>query len=335
MDYKHFIGIDVSKKWLDFAVVVEGNVLFHLQVNNSKDGISEFMSQLFKQPNYQENTSLFCMEHTGIYNNHLVSFLTKMKTSVCIESGRQIKQSQGIQRGKNDRVDAQRIALYAYKNRNDIRLWTPKREVIVKLKYLLSLRDRLINASKQLSTPVKEDSGFIDKNLTKRIASLSKRTITSLKKDIEAVDDEILQLIQTDVELKRLFAIITSIKGVGAITAVQILITTNEFKDINSPKKFACYCGVAPFEHSSGSSIRGKTRVSQLGNKNVKRLLHMAAMVSVMYNEELKQYYQRKVEAGKNKMLVLNAVRNKLIHRIFSCVKHDRLYENNYQNLLA
>lgn len=335
MDYKHFIGIDVSKKWLDFAVVVEGNVLFHLQVNNSKDGISEFMNQLFKQPNYQANTSLFCMEHTGVYNNHLISFLTKMKTNICIESGRQIKQSQGIQRGKNDKVDAERIALYAYKNRDYIRKWAPKREVVVKLKYLLSLRDRLINASKQLSTPMKEDSGFIDKNLSKRITTLSKRTITSLKKDIADVDEEILQLIQTDVELKRLFTIITSIKGVGAITAAQILITTNEFKDINSPKKFACYCGVAPFEHSSGSSIRGKTRVSQLGNKNVKRLLHMAAMVSVMYNEELKLYYQRKVEAGKNKMLVLNAVRNKLIHRIFSCVKHDRLYENNYQNVLA
>ena len=335
MDYKHFIGIDVSKNWLDFAVVLEGNVLFHLQVNNSKDGISKLMKQLFKQPNYQANTSLFCMEHTGIYNNHLISFLAKIKTNICIESGRQIKQSQGIQRGKNDKVDAQRIALYAYKNRDCIRLWTPKRDVIVKLKYLLSLRDRLINASKQLSTPIKEDSGFVDKSLTKKITSLSKSTIASLKKDIVAVDDEILQLIKADVELNHLFSIITSIKGVGAITAAQILITTNEFKDINSAKKFACYCGIAPFEHSSGSSIRGKTRVSQLGNKNVKRLLHMAAMVAVMYNEELKHYYQRKVEAGKNKMLVLNAVRNKLIHRIFSCVKHDRLYENNYQNVLA
>lgn len=335
MDYKHFIGIDVSKNWLDFAVVLEGNVLFHLQVNNSKDGISKLMKQLFKQPNYQANTSLFCMEHTGIYNNHLISFLAKIKTNICIESGRQIKQSQGIQRGKNDKVDAQRIALYAYKNRDCIRLWTPKRDVIVKLKYLLSLRDRLINASKQLSTPIKEDSGFVDKSLTQKITSLSKSTIASLKKDIVAVDDEILQLIKADVELNHLFSIITSIKGVGAITAAQILITTNEFKDINSAKKFACYCGIAPFEHSSGSSIRGKTRVSQLGNKNVKRLLHMAAMVSVMYNEELKQYYQRKVEAGKNKMLVLNAVRNKLIHRIFSCVKNGRLYENNYQNVLA
>ncbi|RZK16725.1 MAG: IS110 family transposase, partial [Flavobacterium sp.] len=111
--------------------------------------------------------------------------------------------------------------------------------------------------------------------------------------------------------------------------------SSNEFKDITDPRKFACYSGVAPFEHRSGSSVRGKSRVSSLGNKAVKSLLHLAAMAAIGCNEELKDYYQRKVAEGKNKMLVLNAVRNKLIHRIFACVNQNRKYEKIYQHAIA
>lgn len=104
------------------------------------------------------------------------------------------------------------------------------------------------------------------------------------------------------------------------------------FKDINCAKQFACYSGVAPYQYGSGTSIRGKTRVSHMANKTMKTLLHsMAALVATSCNAEIKIYYERKVAEGKNKMLVLNAVRNKLIHRIFACVKQNRLFITNYQ----
>jgi transposase len=152
---------------------------------------------------------------------------------------------------------------------------------------------------------------------------------------LEEVEKSIQLVIDSDPELHRLFKIVTSIKGIGSVTAAEIIITTNEFKDINSAKKFACYSGVAPFEHRSGSSIRGKTRVSKMGNKSVKTLLHMAALVAASFDDQLKHYYQRKVAEGKNKMSVLNAVRNKLIQRIFACVNQNRLFINNYQHALA
>ena len=131
-----------------------------------------------------------------------------------------------------------------------------------------------------------------------------------------------------------MFGLVTSVTGIGAVTATQIILTTNEFKDINDPKKYACYAGVAPFTRESGV-MKGKSRVSHMANKTVKTLLHLAAMTAIQYNEDLKKFYERKtMEEKKNKMSVLNAVRNKLIARIFACVNQNRKYDKTYVNSL-
>jgi len=119
------------------------------------------------------------------------------------------------------------------------------------------------------------------------------------------------------------------------ITALNVIVATNEFEKISEVKKLACYAGIAPFEHTSGTSIRGKTRVSKLANMTLKKLLTLAAMSAIKWNEEIKVYYKRKVAEGKNKMSVLNAVRNKLISRIFACVKNKRMYQKVYQHALV
>ena len=108
-----------------------------------------------------------------------------------------------------------------------------------------------------------------------------------------------------------------------------MLVKTNGYKGICNPKKFACYAGVAPFSQSSGTSINKKARVSHLADKTMKRLLHMAAMRAIQLENDLKKYYIRKVNQGKNKMLVLNAIRNKIIHRIFAMIKSEKLYDFN------
>lgn len=131
-----------------------------------------------------------------------------------------------------------------------------------------------------------------------------------------------------------MFGIITSVQAIGTQTAAQLIIPTNEFKDIRDSKKFACYSGFAPFPKESGL-FKGKNRVSPMANKKMKMLLHMAALVAIVHNSDLKTYYERKVAEGKIKMSVINAVRNKLIHRIFTCVNQNRKYENIYVNALA
>ena len=334
MSLNYFFGIDISKGWLDIALVKQNRQLLHQRIENTPAAIKECFRQLKKQTGFSWQDSLFCMEHTGIYNHHLMEFLFKKKAPVWLESGLQIKQSLGVQRGKNDKVDAARIAFYAYKNREDVRLWEPEREVVQKLRRLTTIRSRLVGVIKQLKTPLQEEAGFKGKRKADG-ASLCSGSLKAVEKDLAATQKAIDALIASDQELSRLFALVNSVQGVGKVTAVEVILSSNEFKDITDARKFACYSGVAPFEHRSGSSVRGKSRVSSLGNKSVKSLLHLAAMAAIGCNQELKAYYQRKVAEGKNKMLVLNAVRNKLIHRIFACVKQNRKYEKNYQQALA
>lgn len=331
MNYNYFIGIDIAKDTLEFCLLKDSKPLFQSSSQNSVKGIQAFMKEIKRIPGLNFSNVLFCMEHTGIYNNHLLKYLIDKQCHVWLERGAQIKYSLGLQRGKSDKIDAERIAIYAYKNRESVRLWTPPREVIVQLKSLTSLRNRLLKCLYLLKVPLKEIKLFSLKKDQARLSALCKSSIAALDQDLERVNKQIQEIIIQDPELNRLFNIITSVDGVGVVTAAEIIITTNEFKNISEAKKFACYSGVAPFEHSSGSSVRGKTRVSHMANKTIKQLLHLCAMTVIQKPGEIQDYYLRKVKEGKNKMLIINAIRNKLILRIFSCVKNDRLYQKNFK----
>lgn len=334
MNYHFFIGIDVSKHTLDFMVLKSNQKLFQFQTCNTLAGIQQFWDHLLTYPGFDRRLAVFCMEHTGIYNQHLLSFLYKSKAVICLESAVHIKCSAGMQRGKNDQIDAYRIAEYAYKNRDSLRIWQPKRQVITELKELIALRSRLLQTRKQLVVPVKE-SALFNKALTKQTQKLCSGSVKAITEDLKKVEKALDQLIVSDEYLKKLFSIVTSVEGIGKLTAISMIVCSNEFKDISQPEKFACYCGVAPFEHTSGCSIRGRTRVSHRANKPMKTLLHMAAMTAICYNQDMKAYYQRKVQENKNKMSIINAVRNKLIQRVYACVLSGRLYQKNYQNSLA
>ncbi len=196
-------------------------------------------------------------------------------------------------------------------------------------------RDRLINCKKQLSVAVKEQSAFIAKSIMKSTESRTKKIIAPLDKQIKAIEKEMLALIKGDHELNHIYQITTSVPGVGVITGIEFIISTEEFKKITEAKKCACNFGVSPFEHSSGTSIRGKSRVSHMANKRAKTRLHMAALRAIQMPGELKDYFDRKVSEGKNKMSVINAVRNKIIARVFACIKQNKMFEKEYQNDLV
>lgn len=242
-------------------------------------------------------------------------------------------------------IDAIRISEYAFRYADQATVWQPERHTISKLRQLVSLRKRLLNAKNTLKVPVNEVAAFQDKKLQKErgrpaMEKLNRKPIEALEKQITEVEKKIKELIKEDDALKHLFDLVTSVDGVGEVVFCEMVIATNEFRLFSSPRKFACYSGVAPFEHSSGTSIRGGTRVSHLANKQMKKLLHMAALSVVSGKGEMADYYHRKVEQAvprrdKNKMLVLNAVRNKIIHRVFACIRDNRKYEKNYTATLV
>lgn len=329
MEKTYFIGVDVSKNELDFAVVNSNKVLFHLEVTNDKAGIDSFIKALKKQTGFDFENSLFCMEFTGIYNNILLNYLSSHKAFIWVENARQIKDSMGTIRGKTDKLDSILIAQYSYKNRENPRLWSPKRDIIQELDRLTAIRSRLKNAIKMLETPLVDSKDFIGKKAHKDTKNACQDSINALKKDVKNVEKQIDEIIKKDPELSHLFELITSVKGISKVTATEIIITTNEFKDIDDPKKFGAFAGCVPFERSSGKK-KGRPKVSSITNKKMKALLHMAAMSAIKYCKELKEYYERKVSEGKNKMLVINNVRNKLILRVFACVNKNQKYNENY-----
>lgn len=334
-NYKWFMGIDVSKGKLDITLLEGSEKRHYTVIENSVESIRDLLKALKSIAGFSMQHCLVCMEHTGIYNAHLLEIAQQQNWKLCLEAGVQIKQSGGLQRGKNDRIDSYRIALYAFKNQAFLRLWKPAREVITKLRKLSAMRSRLIAAKKQLCLAIKEDKGFQDKELSSLLEGCCSNSIDALNRDIEKTDKAISDLIEEDKTLKNLFDIVESMPGIGRSVATIVVTTTNEFKDIKDARKYACYSGIAPFEHTSGSSIRGKTRTSKKANLQVKSLMHMASLVAVRYNPEMKIYYERKVKEGKNKMSVLNAVKNKLLHRIFACVNENRCYEKEYVKKVA
>lgn len=332
MEFKNFIGIDISKNTFDFALIKENNLslLISDEFSNDHSGIVEIEQFLKKQGINMEET-LFCMEHTGIYCRLLSQYLTERKYNVWLEMPVQILRSLGIQRGKNDHIDAKRIAEYAYLKKDKAVLWQPPREEVIKINDLLTLRDRLVESRKSLKQPIKEfnDAGF--KDTAKLIESRCKHTLKAIDKEIQQIEKDLDDLINKDSHLKKLYKLATSVPGIGKITALALIYFTNEFTLYINAKQLACYCGVAPFEHTSGTSVKGKSRVSNFANKRLKKLLHLVALTTISSNKELSQYYHRKVNEGKNKMLVINAIRNKILQRLCAVIQRGTPYRVEYQ----
>jgi transposase len=335
MDFHHYVGIDIAKATLDWAVYSEQGTQLYFQTPNSVAGVKIGLRNLKALTNWQPTRAVFCMEHTGIYNAHLLEYLDKLHLPIWLESSLQIKQAGGMQRGKTDKVDAQRIAEYAYRFRDRTRLWQPPRPIIRQLAFLSAARQRVIQVYNQLAGPLDEQDTFVSSTMQKQVRHSCKASLVALGKDRKALDKQIENLIRQDEHLHELFTLITSVPGIGPATATEILVATNELKTVDSPKKMACHAGVAPFEYRSGSSVRGKTRVSHQAQKRLKSLFHLGAMSAIQVNGEIQKYYQRKVAEGKNKMLVLNAVRNKLIHRVYAVVRRGEKYDKFYSLSLA
>jgi transposase len=330
MDFINFIGIDVSKGYFDIALLkIDNSAVISEKIENNHKGIVK-LEEFLKKNELDMFKTLICMEHTGVYCRMLSHYLTERKYNVWLEMPLQIIRSSGVQRGKSDPIDAKRIAEYAYLRKDKAVLWQPPREVLLEINDLLTLRDRLVETRKALKQPIKElyDAGL--KDAATLIESRCKETLNALEKEIKQIEKDINNKINKDSNLKKLYQLSTSVPGIGKITALNLLYFTNEFKYYRDGNKLACYCGVAPFEHTSGTSVRKKSRVSPFANKKLKKLFHMVAMSTIRRNSEFFEYYTRKIQEGKAKMLVINAVRNKIIHRVCAVIKRGEPYQLEY-----
>lgn len=313
-----FIGIDVSSKTLDICVRVQGTNQSCVIKNSVKE-----INRVFKK--YNNEHCYLAMENTGRFNWLLYEALSDFKGQMFVIAPLHLKKSLGLTRGKNDKIDAIRIAQFIEKNHQDLKRWQPMPQAIKELKILLSERNLRIKQKKQLHSQ-QASYGLLKSQLTKGLMLLNQKMVKALAGQIRELENQIQNLIQKDDQLTKQASLIGSVPGVGKVLTWSLLSVTEGFQKITEARKLACYAGVVPFEHQSGTSIRGKTRVSVFADKKLKSVLHMAALRAVCLNNDLRTYYLRKTQEGKNKMSVLNAVRNKIVHRVFAVLKQQRPY---------
>lgn len=316
-----YIGVDVSKSTLDICVLT-GETQEHFEINNSKEGIVSF----FK--GYESKWAKVCCENTGKYSWLLLELLSGMSMPIYQVNGLHLKRSMGLVRGKDDVVDAYRIALFISRSHQELSPYQERDKELLRIKVLLGKRNLLVKQRAQHKATLKEgeildilDLGTAD--------DCSQKVMDYLTEKIKDIEKLIGKMIRADAGLKRQYDIITSIPGVGPIVTWHAMVKTNGFKTITRARKFACYSGVAPFHYKSGTSVYTRPKVSHYADKSMKKLLHMAAITAVHKENDLREYYLRKLEEGKNKMLVLNAVRNKIIQRMFAMVKSGKKYQIN------
>lgn len=329
MKYQFVIGIDISKHSFDMAILSVNNPenIFHHAFSNDANGFEDmlhFANTIL--PEFNLSQTLFCMEATGLYCNGLLNFFQNHQASVWVENAVQIKRSLGIKRSKTRKVDSVSIARYAFKNTDLVRLWKPSGVVLEKIKHLATLRERMVVTQKRLLTPIDELRDTGQHKMADLLYKSIKKSINAIDADLKKIETKIMESLKEDASLHHLFSLITSVAGIGFVTAVNLIICTQGFSIMCNSRKLACYCGVAPFPYQSGISIKGKTKVNHMANKKLKTNLHLAALSAIQHDPQLKAYYQRKVLQGKAKMSVLNAVRFKLLTRVVAVVNNDREY---------
>ena len=317
------IGIDVSKDKLDVYFHDTG---LHFVVTNDTKGYAIFIEKIVKQAKCQLEKVFVCFENTGKYSKELSVFLSEQNIKFNMSPALAIKRSLGLIRGKDDKIDSKRIAQYAYEKQHKLSITKLPGYKIDQIKSLLTLRDKLIKHRTAYKNGLSDLKDCYKEQETKFIKELQQELIAVTSEKIEKTERQIKDIINNDEDMRKNYNLMLSIKGVGMVTAFYIIAITANFTLFSNPKKFACYCGIAPFPYSSGTII-GKSRVHIFANKKMKSILDMVAKSTIRYKGEFKAYYDRRInELGKSKMSTINIIRNKIVSRIFAVVNRGTPY---------
>jgi transposase len=317
---RQIYGIDLSKEKFDVNFIDESKREQHLVVKNDLNNIAEFLDSISRE-------ALVVAEHTGVYGDLLLFVCNQTSIRISLCSGYSIKHSLGLRKGKTDEIDAARIREYGERFYDQLKETKINSESMSELQELYSLRSHLVKGRKMMLTKLKG---------TKRLPIMSiyanksgTRIIDQLTKEIIEIELQILDVIRSRKELERNFNLITSVKGIGPVTACELLIKTVNFKKITTAKKAASYAGICPFPNASGQMVK-KSKVSSMSDKSLKSMLFMCAKSAVAHNKEYRLYYKKKELEGKPHYLIMTNVANKLLRAVYKVVETGTPWDPNY-----
>lgn len=320
LNYSFFIGADVSKAVIDVSYHQDNEAIYLGQFPNSSVGFKRMLRRLSKITSVDKHLWFFCFENTGVYSKPFFRWLYEEKLACREENALKISKSLGFRRAKNDKIDSEDICQYAFEKRDSIEASKLPEPIIEKLLKLLHRRDFLVSKRQAIKTSVKEQKGFIDDDLFNELDASNQEIILVFNKQIKKLEQSIKELVDSNEEIKCNDQLARSVIGIGPITSAYMIATTNNFKSFSDARKYACYCGVAPFPNSSGIRT-GKSRVSHIANKRMKSIFSNCIMAALKHDSQLAAYHKRKIQAGKRPGIVLNALKNKLIQRVFAVIK--------------
>jgi transposase len=313
---KETVGIDVSKLTLDVHLCKAG---LHQQFGNDQAGFQKILSWV-RSKGFKQEEVLFCFEHTGWYCILLGYFLHQKGMDYCCVNPTEIKRSMGLKRGKSDKADAKEIAYYAWLRREDIIPSIPPPANLIELQRMMSLREQLVKHAVSLKNLRSGMEQLTGKNSADFSVSVTQQAIEELEQQARKVEKAMEVLIKADDDMQVNYKLSKTVKGVGLVLAVQMLLHTHNYTRFESWRQFSSYCGLVPFPYQSGTSINGRSKIHPIADRKMKSLLSMSAISAIQHDKELKMYYAKRVAEGKPKMLVLNIIRNKLVSRIFATV---------------
>lgn len=324
----YFLGIDVSKKKLDLSLRHNNGVITECVVPNNCTRILSTIDEWLEEFGIGSDDLIICAEHTGQYTYGICQACHCRGWRLWLENPMQIKSVLRMSRGKNDRVDARRIAEYADRYMDKMRPYSRPLSQIEELKSLNRQRELIKSHRSAYVMQLSDQKDYKSPDIFKMQEKLYQRLIKEFDRCLLEIETRMRQIINDNDCLRHQMMLLESVEGVGEVTAWKTIVATEAFTKFDNARQFNCYIGTAPFAYTSGTSLNSKARVSHKANKEMKAILHMAALsITCRKNGELKAYYDRKVAQGKNSMSVINALRAKIVARMFAVIKNDRIYQ--------
>jgi len=336
MEFKFILGIDMSKAFFNYCLMnAQLEIIEEQKIDNHTDAIFTFITGLLKRyEGLKIEDIILIVEHTGIYVQNLTKCWLGKQGKLSIVPATKVSELLGGTLGwneKTDVLDARRLAEYGVRYSDQLKPWQARPQNLALLRRLHGQRKRLNQVLNILQVPAKESLEFDTVYLSKNMKDNQAQTVKALKSDIKQIELQLKQLIMNDPQLKNLFKLITSVDGVGPVTAREVIIATEAFSKFtpDQAKSFARYSGVVPLKKESGK-MKKRARTSKKANIKIKSVLTMGATSLIGSFSDLGLFYARKTQEGKPHFSVVNAMRNKLILRIFAVVRNGIIYDRNY-----
>lgn len=318
-----FVGIDVSKEWLD---VYLRPLHTWIQCDNHSSGFKE-LDDWLRSHGAEPSKTVICMENTGIYDDRLLKTLAEYGWICAVEKTSVLKTITPDHHRKDDRFDAAALAEYADRYQDKLTLWDTPDDKVELLRQLYSERRRLVTQKGAVKAKSSQSAQLI---LTSSVVEESwNRQMEFYQQQIAQLEARMHQIVANHPGLNHYWDLLMGVPGIGKVTTWLWLIKFYGQKKLDC-KKIASRFGFAPHSNRSGSSIRGKTRSSGHGFSQMRQYMSLAAQSASTYYDQFKNYKQRKLEEGKQWPVVRNNLINKLIKIICAIWNSGQSYRSDH-----